>query len=1322
MIAMTSVTPIRTSDFISNIGVNVHVEYNDGKYKYVDSVVSDMQYLGLSLVRDQNLDPHNQAQWAYDVVAKAGIRFDFYFNTANLTQTISLTEAFAKAHPGMVAAIEGPNEIHHLTGFAYDGLTSDAAAVAYQTDAYAAIANSAVLKGTTVYSMSLGGFTAPTTGYNLAALHPYPANGAQPLATLISEMKFAPAGAQTVITESGYSSLATSSQGVDFTTQAKMTLNLLMDSTKLGVSGIYLYELMDAYADPTSSNYGKHYGLFNNDMTAKPVATAIHNLTTLLADTDPAAQTFKTITHDVTVAGLSSVGGQLLMEKSSGAFDIVVWDEPKIWDSVKHVAIAAKAETVLVTLDHTYADVRVYDPLTGTSPLAVYSNVSSLSVSVTDHPLIIEVGPQLSGSQDPYTLKLGTIGNDTLIGTGAANHLIGDLGNDTLTGAGGADWLEGGGGNDLLDGGTGADKMVGGLGNDSYVVDDAGDTVIEAPGEGTDLVTTSLAAYTLGDNVENLTFSGTGASSGAGNALANVITAGSGGGTLYGLAGDDTLNGGAAANTLYGGDGNDKLFGGAGDDKLYGEAGDDRLDGGSGVDTMAGGLGNDTYVVDNVGDVVVEAAGEGVDLISTTLNAYTLGDNVENLVFTSAAASTGYGNALNNVITAGSGGGTLYGLAGDDTLVGGAGVNILYGGDGADRLLGGAGDDQLYGGNGDDRLDGGAGADTMTGGAGNDTYVVDSVADVIIEAVGGGTDLVSTTLTTYTLGACLENLVFTSPAYAIGYGNEAANVLTLAQSFGGILYGLGGNDILVGGGGADILYGGDGYDRLNAGAGDDKLYGGSGNDSLDGGAGADFMAGGLGDDTYVVDNVGDVVVEAAGEGTDLVTTSLAAYTLGDNVENLTFSGTGVSTGYGNGLANVITAGPGGGTLYGYGGDDTLIGGAAANILWGGDGNDKLSGGAGADKLYGEAGNDILDGGADADYMAGGLGNDSYVVDNIGDVVVEAANEGIDLVTTSLATYTLGDNVENLTFSGKVAAIGYGNDLANTIVAGAGGGTFYGLGGDDVLTGGAAANTLYGGDSNDRLTGGAAADHLYGDAGNDILDGKGGADIMVGGTGDDSYYVDNAGDIVTELAGEGFDTVTTSLAKYTLGDNIEALTFTSTGLVVGTGNGLDNVITATASSGATLNGLDGNDTLTGAGGADFLYGGSGDDTLQGNGGADTLVGGAGADILTGGLGADKFVLQDVGDSTVAKFDTITDFSHAQGDYIDLTVIDANSLIAGNQAFAFMGTAAFDNHAGEIRYEVVGGNAMVYGDTNGDGIADFAIRLMGVSTLVAADFHA
>jgi Ca2+-binding RTX toxin-like protein len=193
----------------------------------------------------------------------------------------------------------------------------------------------------------------------------------------------------------------------------------------------------------------------------------------------------------------------------------------------------------------------------------------------------------------------GTPGDDNLAGGQGDDTLNGEEGNDTLLGRAGNDTLNGGAGNDLHNGGLGADLMQGGPGDDTYVVDDAGDLVVEEAAEGTDEVLSRIS-YVLGNNLENLDLRGLVAIDGTGNGLDNQIKGNLAANTISGLGGNDRL---------LGGGGNDILRGGWGDDTLNGGAGDDSLVGGRGSDFILGGTGNDTYrYYQNDGqDTIVEA-------------------------------------------------------------------------------------------------------------------------------------------------------------------------------------------------------------------------------------------------------------------------------------------------------------------------------------------------------------------------------------------------------------------------------------------------------------------------------------------------------------------------------------------------------------------------------------------------------------------------------------------------------------------------------------------------------------------------------------------
>jgi Ca2+-binding RTX toxin-like protein len=293
------------------------------------------------------------------------------------------------------------------------------------------------------------------------------------------------------------------------------------------------------------------------------------------------------------------------------------------------------------------------------------------------------------------------------------------------------------------------------------------------------------------------------------------------------------------------------------------------------------------------------------------------------------------GSAFDDTFKGGGGADTLNMGGGNDSAFGGDGNDALRGDAGDDSLFGDAGDDALFGGAGEDTLNGGTGADVMDGGFSDDIYIVDNANDVAAE-VASGVDLVQASVS-HTLSVNLENLTLTGTGSINGTGNAKANVIT-GNSGNNSLQGLAGNDTISGGGGAD---------------------------RLDGGTGADVMSGGAGNDTYIVDNVLDVVSEGLGQGTDSVQSSVS-FTLPANVENLTLTGGAAINGTGNALANTITGNLANNILIGSGGNDLLRGGSGGDTLNGGTRADHLNGGLGRDVLIGGTGADVFDFNATAD--------------------------------------------------------------------------------------------------------------------------------------------------------------------------------------------------------------------------------------------------------------------------------------------------------------------------------------------------------------------
>ena len=391
-------------------------------------------------------------------------------------------------------------------------------------------------------------------------------------------------------------------------------------------------------------------------------------------------------------------------------------------------------------------------------------------------------------------------------------------------------------------------------------------------------------------------------------------------------------------------------------------------------------------------------------------------------------------------------------------------------------------------------------------------------------------------------------------------------------------------------------------------------------------------------------------------------------------------------------------------------------------------DDHIYGNGGNDLLMGEGGNDTLHGGEGADEMQGGDGSDSYYVDNTGDIVDEFWSNGHDTVNSSV-NFTLRQGVEDLVLLSDWRAVrGIGNSLENRITANGnnnfiaghegndtilgmdgrdelcgdqGDDTLFGGGHDDVLHGSTGEDALDGGTGHDTLNGGANRDTLFGRDGHDTLDGGTGGDVMAGGGDNDTYFVDSYGDEVTEVAGQGYDTVNSTIG-YTLRANFEALTLQGTA-VAGTGNALGNVLKGNASD----------NILSGAGGMD---------TLIGNGGGDTLRGGTGCDTLTGGTGRDFFDFDTINSSVPGNpnRDTITDFARGRdGDRIDLRDIDANSFVDDNQRFDFIGRDAFGGQPGELRFIDLGARVIVQADVDGDTRADFEV-MVRVGAIAESDF--
>jgi len=929
---------------------------------------------------------------------------------------------------------------------------------------------------------------------------------------------------------------------------------------------------------------------------------------------------------------------------------------------------------------------------------------------------------------------------EEVIGSSYDDSLAGNAGANALHGRAGLDTLSGRDGSDILDGGAGADQLDGGAGNDTATYADSAAAVN---------VNLAAGAGYSGDATGDTLIG-----------IENVI----------GSAGDDWLRGDGTANALFGNDGidtiqaaagDDQIIGGAGDDKLSGEDGNDGLSGGIGADILNGGSGADTAsYVDSAAAVnvsLVDGKGYSGDAAGDALAG------IEN-VTGSAGADWLRGNDLANILIGMAGIDTLAGNGGDDMLIGGTGADKLDGGAGSDtasyrdsaagvtisltsltfqggeaqgdllqnieNLAGSSFGDTLYGDAGANVLYGLLGNDVLGGHGGNDTVIGDEGADSLSGADGNDLLWGGKGADTLSGGAGLDVATYSDSAYAVnvnladgaGYSGDANG-----DALSGIenVVGSNGADWLRGDGNANGLYGGIGVDTIQGaggndyvvgGAGDDKLHGEDGNDTIWGEDGADDLYGGNGDDILIGGASGsDADHLDGGAGWDF-----ASYTESyDKVYVDLTQGKGFwSESAGDTYAGIeeVWGSQFDDTLIGSGVNNTLRSGNGNDIVSGREGNDTLLGGAGADNLAGGDGDDTLNGGAGADYLDGGTGwNFASYIDASSAIYADLAQAKGFWGEAQGDAFANIDEVWGSRFNDTI----YGSSAVQTLRGADGNDILRGAGGADTLDGGAGwdiavytedgagvsvdLNTgqgLRGNAQGDRLygieevQGGGGGDSLLGDAGGNVLRGYDGNDFLHGGWGGDTLDGGGGWDWLSYKASGG--------AVYV-------------DLSTGHGSWSD-------AEGDLLSGFEG------------VEGSQGNDTLKGDGGSNRIAGLGGSDMLYGNGGGDAFVYYATSDSATGARDKIMDHTEANAsadhDWLDLSAIDANTTVAGNQGFDFADTyenrdAAFGvfRQAGRLAAWRDGDTTMVGGDVDGDGDTDFEIEIVGrrYGGMDSADFN-
>jgi|GEM_PF-375242 len=980
----------------------------------------------------------------------------------------------------------------------------------------------------------------------------------------------------------------------------------------------------------------------------------------------------------------------------------------------------------------------VYDPsITGGAMVAIIDDggIDTLDYSQTGAAQQIYLEPEqfsnVVGLIGNLVIARGTVienalggsGSDILIGNAADNVLTGNAGNDFLYGEGGNDTLLGGEGDDEIDGGGGSDTIIASAGADLLSGGASGDTFVFGAALGvvgavviTDFERGDVLDFTTGtgDPVQLALFIGTAAFSSTAGEYRYEL---SGGQTVVQYDGDGDGNSdgqviiangefslaqltaegialnmlGMATNVITGTDSSDYINGTAGDDDISTLNANDFIHASPGTDTVDGGQGNDRLIfrMDDPGYFPAFSGAQTYTLTASRLSddngrVDTSFTSVELIEFISSSDDMVTFDASAFVPTTPEQF-VFYPLTvrmeGDNSDVTGSAYNDWFTFTGVGHVV-----------------DGGAGIDLFT------IAPLASAETVFITSAGG----VTTATRGDGSGVADLNVEATNVELVrveIQTDGSVSQTVDASGSALGVSFNDGnGDDTFIGSDQADNFFhsdfsAGNGTDVYWGGAGDDTYSFGQGLSQFDGTTIMDFAEGDvidlntnpfsvvpittfLGTDAFTgtageyryYHSGGQTFVEYDGDGDGSADGTLTIANGELTLEQFTTFAGDNNLRIGAAPPNVITGTPQ---------RDTLTGTEGVDEIFGLGENDELQGLGGDDLLDGGDGRDRLDGGEGNDTMRGGDGSDFYRVDSTLDVIVELENEGYDTVRTSV-DYTLSDHVEVLVMTGS-ATYGGGSDQANTIDAGA-------ISGSVTIDGGGGNDSIRGSLFDDIINGDDGDDYIFGDKGNDTINGGAGRDTIVAGLGDDTVYGGDDNDIL--IGAGGNDTMYGGL-------------------------GVD--VLAGKEGNDTLRGEEGNDRLYGEDGDDYIYGGDGFDNVEGGAGVDHIHGGAGQDYFHGGTEGDFFIFDepDMAGLTSGSADRILDFSHAQGDQIDVSAIDA---IAGgtDDPFTFIGEDAFSGTAGEMRYLQINQFTLIQMDTDGDGRADYAIRLEGQVDLLADDF--
>ena len=351
--SLRTVTSMPLAKFQDSLGINLHIEYTDGKYANEPQVLQDLQYIGIHNVRDYIPDPVKWGQGAaqhLEALAAAGIHFDFIGDcNASFSTAMQQLNALASEYPGIAKSVEGPNEINNFACYTGSG-SNQQQATNYQKELYSYVHSDSQLKNVPVLYMTGAPSINLLTSKGLADDtndHPYPYGEEEPYSRLrqeyTSDYSTPESSIARQITETGYFTIQTAQDGVDWTGQAQMLLNLYFDAALEGYQHTYIYQLLDAYNDTSSDN---NYGLFNYDGSAKTSATMLHNLYLLMPPDKTSAQ--KTV--QAYVSAMSSTSHTMALTASDGTIYFFMWNENPAWNAARDSTVVHSTNNITVKI------------------------------------------------------------------------------------------------------------------------------------------------------------------------------------------------------------------------------------------------------------------------------------------------------------------------------------------------------------------------------------------------------------------------------------------------------------------------------------------------------------------------------------------------------------------------------------------------------------------------------------------------------------------------------------------------------------------------------------------------------------------------------------------------------------------------------------------------------------------------------------------------------------------------------------------------------------------------------------------------------------